>query len=1318
MASLLDSVNFAPTITSKLRFLDELKAEFSSSDTLLLSEFLSSILQLLSDPFSPVRKFVAEMIGEVVSCHLELFPEIVPALMTVFDDDAPAVSRQAITSATRMFRSTLEKVALQGLYTSELDDSLQSAWAWMAKLKEKIYSIAFQSGSDGRRALSLKFVEAVILIYTPDPSGSSEPPTTTANEGRAVDINMSWLRKGHPLLNVGDLSVEASDRLRLLLDQLRTPTVKSLSVSMMIVLVNSLSFVATKRPSFYGRILPVLLGLDASNSVIKGIHAYGLQHALKNAFLSCLKCTYSSARPWRDRLVGALKEMKAGELADLAVEEICSINGNVKEEERDMPITQEEPSTGMAESVHSNKGRKRCGDQEFGETSDDSDTSGKRLKSNSLVLEGSPGLSNSVVVDEGITPSAQPIPHAESESGPVQQLVAILGALVAQGEKTAASLDILIASIAIDMLAEVVIANMKYLPPACPNAEGDDEALTSSGTHPGMLESDSRFRQLSLFLSSAISSRTSETDVKQPTPHELKEHDVKEELLAVAGDDHDGASVLMDDEGADETMASSLLLASDSDGFTEVGKGFSSLAVGLQDMENTVVGIPGLDNPPNDDFPGLHMATSLVATDLDDGSQDLDKNLVKRSKVDSLPSVSTDRSEESCPKAVVADANSGIASTATSIASIQQFVLPKIAAPAVDLTDEEKDDIQKVSFARIVKAYKQVAISGGSQLHFSLLAYLGVEFPLELDPWTIIQQHILSDYVNHEGHELTLLVLYKLYREAEERDFFSSTTATSVYEMFLLRVAETLRDSFLPSDKSLNRLLSEVPYLPKSIFELLEHLCCPDDNWKDDKESQIGDRVTQGLSTVWSLIMLRPPIRDALLKIALQSAVHHMEEVRMKAIRLVANKLYPLSSISIQIEDFAKNMLVSVVKEEATVDAAEAEKSSNQSQKNSDNAYPSNEDPSLDAAKDMSCAHQSNISKDTSHMLISEARKCMSLYFALCTKKHSLLRHIFIIYKNSPSYVKQAVHSQMPILTRTIGASPMVLEIISDPPEGSESLLTEVLHTLTDGIIPSPQLINAIKSLYESKGKDVEILFPILSFLPKEEVVHIFPSLVNLPKERFQAAFTRLLQGSAPSGPVLTPEEVLIAIHGVDPEKDRIPLKKVTDACNVCFQQRQIFTQQVLAKVLNQLVEQIPLPLLFMRTVLQAIGAFPALVDFIMGILSRLVNKQIWKYPKLWVGFLKCAQLTQPHSFNVLLQVPSAQLESALNKIPALKAPLVGHASQPEVHSTLTRSTLVVLGLVMDSQNVSPAQAAVPAESTTDEKDATTERSKESSTTN
>ncbi|RXI01401.1 hypothetical protein DVH24_014750 [Malus domestica] len=457
----------------------------------------------------------------------------------------------------------------------------------------------------------------------------------------------------------------------------------------------------------------------------------------------------------------------------------------------------------------------------------------------------------------------------------------------------------------------------------------------------------------------------------------------------------------------------------------------------------------------------------------------------------------------------------------------------------------------------------------------------------------------------------------RLFGEAEEeRDFFSSTTATSVYEMFLSTAVETLRDSFPPSDKSLSRWLGEVPYLPDSVLKLLECMCSPGNCGKTQKETQGGDRVTQGLSIVWSLILLRPPLRYPCLKIALQSAVHRLEEVRMKVICLVltrnllfdqrvANKLYPLSSIAQRIEDFA----IEIVDATEKIDA---EGSKNELQKDSDSDKHSNGPPSVSGnSKDISSDnHQSCSSQSVSSPSIAEAQRCLSLYFALCTK---------------------AVHRQIPILVRTMGLSPNLLEIISDPPTGSENLLMQVLHTLTDGIVPSQELIFTVRKLYDSKLKDVEILIPILPFLLKDEVMLIFPHLVNLQLDKFQAALACTLQ--------------------------------VTDACNACFEQRQIFTQQVIAKVLNQLVctigyflifllhrfqaerkddqasylqvEQIPLPLLVMRTVLQAIVAFPALAE----ILSRPVSKQIWKYPKLWLGFLKCAFLTKPQSFAVLLQI-------------------------------------------------------------------------------
>ncbi|XP_074283035.1 uncharacterized protein LOC141607581 [Silene latifolia] len=1317
VTTLVNSVAFPSNNHSKLQSLNQLKLQLlqDQNDAVLISPLIPSLLNLISDRFCPVRKCAIEIIGEIGLRHVEFLPKIIHALSIVVDDDTPAVGRQAITSGTTIFCRALQKIALEELNIAEQADLLESTWASVQKLKEKIYSIAFQSESDGRRLLALKFIAAVILIYTPDPNGSTDQPPRVVGDDNAKELGFSiaWLRRGHPILKLGDLSIEASQSLGLLLDQLRPPIVKSLSTSMVVILINCLSAIAIKRPSFYGRILPVLLGLDPSNSVIKGLHAYGVQHALKNAFLSCLKCTHPSAIPWRDRLVGALRDMKAGELA----EEILGgeLKKNVKEEKVDSVPIKEEQSPEVSDSVGKKTGRKRLSEQNNGERSEDDDTPGKRARSmptpsEELSSESNVGHTGEVKLD----PTAQATMSEKDDLGPVQQLLGLFGTLVAQGEKAAASLEILVAGISADLLAEVVIANLRNLPSTCPVVD-DDKFFTEN-----KVDSDIPFRQLSSFLTTAVShnsslNMSSGTNIRAPTSDDIESHPMEESRVEEMSNNNVSEN--------DVVNANSIELAEKvhSDVPFALPSG-SHLGIVSESQDNGTpeAVIPGLDDARSDGQLDAITSSSFASMELDDAGPDQVSSFGLIPKLEPVPSISTEMSEELSSKTAFVESSAGIASTATSTGPTAQLVLPKLSAPLVDLSDEDKDMLQKSVFVRILEAYKQVAVAGGSQLRFSVLACLGVEFPLDLDPWALLQTHILSDYLNHEGHELTVQVLYRLYGEAEEeRDFFSSTTASSVYEAFLLKVSETLRDSFPASDKSLSRLLGEVPYLPESILKLLECLCCPEHGDKDEKELHSGDRVTQGLSAVWSLISLRPTLRKSLLRIALQSAVHHMEEVRMKAIRLVANKLYPLSSAVLQIEKFAKDMLVSIV-DTSSGDNHENEKASMQSQKNFDTAPASSDQMTLDlTTKNTSaCTTQLKTPEGVSSTSLSEAQRCMSLYFALCTKKHTLLRQVFTIYKSSPESVKQAIDGHMPILIRTMGASPSLLGIISDPPDGSENLLIQVLHTLTDGTVPSAELISTVKKLYESKIKNVEILFPILSFLTNEEVLRVFPHVVNLPQEKFQAALTRLLQGSTPSGPLLTPAQVLIAIHGIDPEKDGIPLKKVTDACNSCFEKKQIFTQQVIAAVLNHLVEQIPLPLLFMRTVLQAIGAFPALVNFIMEILARLVSKQIWKNPKLWVGFLKCAQLTQPHSFSVLLQLPQAQLEGALKKIGALKAPLAAHASQPNLKATLPRSILVVLGIASDPEGESQPQPSGQLEAGdagNSEKDNTSDKGKESS---
>lgn len=167
--------------------------------------------------------------------------------------------------------------------------------------------------------------------------------------------------------------------------------------------------------------------------------------------------------------------------------------------------------------------------------------------------------------------------------------------------------------------------------------------------------------------------------------------------------------------------------------------GYTVIKSEVSDTENRANEIPGLFSATQDDGIPEIMDTSpkglVDSDDVDQGkfssfggtSMESDKTPTELAQ-----SLSTDRSEELSPKAAVMDANSLNSSTATSVGSTSQLVLPKIAAPVIHLVDEQKDQLQQLAFVRIVDAYKHVAVAGGSQVRLSVLAHAG----MEVNIWT------------------------------------------------------------------------------------------------------------------------------------------------------------------------------------------------------------------------------------------------------------------------------------------------------------------------------------------------------------------------------------------------------------------------------------------------------------------------------------------------------------------------------------------------------------------------------------------------------
>ncbi|KAI3987574.1 hypothetical protein MKX01_021486 [Papaver californicum] len=1313
--SLLSAVKNHGDLAVKLSSLKQAKDILLSVEpSSLVVELFPYIVELQGSNELLVRKILLELMEELGLKVMEQSSIFMPVFLTYLKDDTSSVVRQSIVSGTNFFCSVLEEMAVQYHQSGKVERWLEELWSWMVKFKDAIRGIALKSGPVGTKLLAIKFLEMYVLLFTSDVNDVE----TSFKEVKGQNFNISWVVGGHPILDPDLLTLEANRSLGYLLDMLRSA--KTLPGSVTITVINCLAAIARKRPMHYTSILSALLGFDP-NFETPGSHAASIQYSFRTAFLGFLRCTHPCIVESRDRLVKALRAMNVGDAADQVIRKVDKIIKNTERASRDVQFNKEDQLSNRFLPVTGELNKKRSMLQDVDGAVNNDELPAKRTRYLSVGNATLPVQNNSGY--DGITSNgvSTKVPLIQNELTPVEQMIAMIAALLAEGERGAESLEILISKIQPDLMADIVIANMRHLPKNSPplSSRLGNMAVPSlsapSITTSHVIVSNVptiNSQQSPVFQSQAVAPFSSTKAIGAPSADlssasalaaELKRDPRRDPrrldprrlpASAAAAQPLPAKEEISDSRFAfDVSMGSAVSVQV----VPKVENAIEPL-VSKSDIEFFESSITHLDDQHTfkEDFEamGEEALTIDPSAEVNNTTSDVPPSDVI---MDLEPVLSPEQSDFAVVEPEVQDSN---------MMDFDQNspVIPGTSAPEetfrelppvpsyIELSGEDQNRLSKLAVGRLIESSRQIHATGCSQTCMELLARLVLQTAADQDIVSMVQKHIVSDYEHQKGHELAMRVLYHLRSVVIScADEFSSF-AESIYETFLLAVAKSLRDTLPASDKSFSRFLGEVPLLPDSALKLLENLCCSEgfDNLRKDVRD--GDRVTQGLGAVWSLILGRPLNRKACLTIAFNCSVHPQDDVRAKAIRLVANKLYRLSYASEEVEEYATNMLLSVIDqripdtEPSQVGFTESNPEENVGVQETSISGSQTSDPGVpesELVKDLQPVLQT-----VPNVSLSQAQRCMSLFFALCTKKPSLLQLVFDVYGRAPKTVKQAVHRHIPNLVRNLGSSFCeFLRIISDPPQGSENLLMLVLRVLTEETTPSADLIATVKHLYQTKLKDAAILIPMLSSLPKDEVLPIFPQLVGLPLEKFQAALARILQGSAHTGPALTPAEVLVAIHGIRPERDGVALKKITDACTACFEQRTVFTQQVLVKALNQLVDQTPLPLLFMRTVIQAIDAFPTLVDFVMEILTKLVNKQIWKMPKLWVGFLKCASQTQPHSFSVLLQLPPLQLESMLNRHANLRAGLASHANQPSIRSTLPRSTLAVLGLANESQH-------------------------------
>ncbi|XP_069764977.1 symplekin isoform X2 [Narcine bancroftii] len=448
-------------------------------------------------------------------------------------------------------------------------------------------------------------------------------------------------------------------------------------------------------------------------------------------------------------------------------------------------------------------------------------------------------------------------------------------------------------------------------------------------------------------------------------------------------------------------------------------------------------------------------------------------------------------------------------------------------------------------------------------------------------------------------------------------------------------------EPIMPSSQSrlFTKLVLEAPSITDDALEVIRRYC-------EDET-----RIYLGMSTLRDLIFKRPSKQLQYLHVLLDLSSHEKDKVRSQALMFI-KRMYEKEQLCEYIEKFALNYLQLLV-------------------------HPNPPSILFGADKDTEVA--APWTEET-------VKQCLYLYLALLPQNHKLIHELAAVYTEAIADIKRTVLRVIEQPIRGMGMnSPELLLLVENCPKGAETLVTRCLHILTDKVPPSPELVKRVRDLYHKRVPDVRFLIPVLNGLEKKEVIQALPKLIKLNPIVVKEVFNRLLGtthmgegGSAAISP-LTPGDLLIALHNIDSTK--CDMKSIIKATNLCFAERNVYTSEVLAVVMQQLMEQSPLPILLMRTVIQSLTMYPRLGGFVMNILSRLIMKQVWKYPKVWEGFIKCCQRTKPQSFQVLLQLPPTQLANVFEKCPELREPLLTHVRSftPHQQNHIPKSIMIVL---------------------------------------
>ncbi|GLB41805.1 putative symplekin tight junction protein C terminal [Lyophyllum shimeji] len=585
------------------------------------------------------------------------------------------------------------------------------------------------------------------------------------------------------------------------------------------------------------------------------------------------------------------------------------------------------------------------------------------------------------------------------------------------------------------------------------------------------------------------------------------------------------------------------------------------------------------------------------------------------------------------------------------------------------------------------------------QLRQKLCNYIMADFPARV--------RLATTWMNEEWYNDQI-------RLAEDPNWLPN------YDTWLNQIVASYQALLDGKDRTFARFLLDLPTVPSDVLGLLRDLC---------HDSTSPDKMHIGFATLRGLVINRPSMRADALRVLLELTTHPEKKTRGAAINTVKLWVPNIQPMDSMVREFALQMLRKLelqpvradakIEEEVsmTVDGEVVETKTTRLvvSQNGHNDLGKDENmedgqlPPEDLVETPYLPRHISLPADKSQVL-----QHVELLFALSVKVPEFLEEIFEAYGQMDVTVQGAIQELITALIRSLGSSHgKLLTLMRTFPPGAESLALRVLTIFTEHGRPSAQLVALVKGLINERDLDARFLIPIIAEMDKPDIMRHLPRIVSIlngqpePKNLVRSVFSSVVTtppqtfGSVTSNlprvrqsELLTPAELMVLLH--ESEKE-IGLKSAIEAIGICFSMTDVFRSEILAVVMQQIMDEPVLPVLFLRTVIQAVTTYKSLVGFVSTtLLSRLITKKIWTNPPLWEGFIRCAKVIAPASFGALLQLPKDQLRELVDKQPSLKSGLRDFVTKKAPNKARVAGFLDIFGEPGDSNPAIPIHSSAP----------------------